>query len=121
MRRVSMRPAGRILEASDKDGRKMYSKEERTKKQGAGKTKEEKRGELYNFLQSLKWGPFWQQAAEKPQNGATGFEGWRRGLRKGQGRRRERRGGRRKERVQTAGFNQQQAAGNEITIPLLSD
>lgn len=25
----------------------------------------------YNFLQSLKWGPFWQQAVEKPQNGAT--------------------------------------------------
>lgn len=53
----------------------------------------------YNFLQRFKWGPFWQQAAEKPQNGVTGVEGWRRqeeGVGKGQGSRIEQRGGRRK-------------------------
>lgn len=25
----------------------------------------------HNFLWSYKWGPFWQGAAEKPQNGGT--------------------------------------------------
>lgn len=36
------------------------------------------------------------------------------------GRRQAKKNGQRR-RVQTAGFNQQQAVGNEITIPLLSD
>lgn len=31
----------------------------------------EKKSRAYNFLQNSKWGPFWQQAAAKPQNGAT--------------------------------------------------
>lgn len=39
-------------------------------RRGEGKLWEEKRG-AYNFLQSSKWGPFWQRAVEKPQNGAT--------------------------------------------------
>lgn len=65
----------------------------------------------YNFLQSWKWGPFWQQAVEKPQNGATlelrggrsrrgggkgqGSRGewWRRGKEEKKGIRRERGGG----------------------------
>lgn len=82
---------------------------------------------VYNLLLNLKWGPFWQQAVEKPQSGATlesrggerrngaevkaeeeenGEEGWRGG---GAG------------KAEGAGFNQQQAVGNEITIPPLSD
>lgn len=32
---------------------------------------EKKKSGAYNFLQNSKWGPFWQQAAAKPQNGAT--------------------------------------------------
>lgn len=35
------------------------------------KSEKKKKGGAYNFLQNSKWGPFWQQAAAKPQNGAT--------------------------------------------------
>lgn len=60
------------------------------------KRKKKNRG-AYKFLQSSKWGPFWLQAAEKPQNGATlelrGGGGGGRveggGVSKGQGSRRE--------------------------------
>lgn len=48
----------------------MYSTKQRAKKQRSKLKKEKKRG-ASNFLQNLKWGPFWQQAAEKPQIGAT--------------------------------------------------
>lgn len=84
MRRASMRPAGRLLEVLPliKTAPKMYSIGERTKKWRKN-LRGKKRG-AYNFLQSLKWGPFWQRAAEKPQNGATlelrgggGRRGWR--------------------------------------------
>lgn len=66
-----MRPAGRVPEASDKHSLKMYSTKERTKRQRRKTEKEKKKRGAYNFLQSSKWGPFWQRAAEKPQIGAT--------------------------------------------------
>lgn len=35
------------------------------------KAKKGKKRANHNFLWSYKWGPFWQGAAEKPQNGVT--------------------------------------------------
>lgn len=53
--------------------------------------------------------------------GAGGEAGEQRTRRQARvGRRQAKKKGQRR-RVQTAGFNQQQAVGNEITIPLLSD
>lgn len=59
-------------------------KRERTKKQKSKSAKREKRSGAHNFVQNLKWGPFWQQAAAKPQNGATGIGG-RRCMEEGEG------------------------------------
>jgi len=78
MRRVSMRPPGRILEASDKDGLKDVEQRRKNKEAEEQNRGGKKRG-AYNFLQSSKWGPFWQRAVEKTAEWCdSGVEGWRR-------------------------------------------